>query len=173
MGQRLYRLAYPIVGYGPPPLNRLVLHPDLFASLPKRVRRALARRVLRAGGSPWLRGEIEGGVHVTEGVAVESAVDGDPVRLCLSDGSTREADAVIAAAGFRFSLERLGFLAGDLRRRIALDEGRPVLDRFFRSSEEGLLFVGFAAEHRFGPLARFIPGARFTANRVRQALLDR
>ena len=44
LGQRLYRLAYPIVGYGPPPLNRLVLHPDLFASLPKRARRALARR---------------------------------------------------------------------------------------------------------------------------------
>ena len=32
--QRLYRLAYPAVGYGPPPLNRLVLHPDFFAALP-------------------------------------------------------------------------------------------------------------------------------------------
>jgi FAD-dependent urate hydroxylase len=171
--QRLYRVAYPIVGYGPPPLNRLVLHPDLFASLPKRVRRALAHRVLRSGGSPWLRDEIERGVPVTEGVSVESVVQGDPLRLRLSDGSTREADAVIVAAGFRFSLDRLGFLAGELRRRIALEEGFPVLDRFFRSSDEGLLFVGFAAEHRFGPLARFIPGARFTANRVRQALLDR
>ena len=70
----------------------------------------------------------------------------------------READAVIVAAGFRFSLERLGFLAENLRTGIALEEGRPVLDRFFRSSDEGLLFVGFAAEHRFGPLARFIPG---------------
>jgi thioredoxin reductase len=173
LGQRLYRLAYPIVGYGPPPLNRLVLHPDLFAALPKGVRRALANRVLRAGGSPWLRGEIERGVHVTEGVSVESAEDGDPVRLHLSDGTTREADAVIAAAGFRFSLERVGFLGDEIRRRIALDEGRPALDRWFRSSDQGLLFVGFAAEHRFGPLARFIPGARFTANRVREALLER
>ena len=28
---RLYRLAYPVVGYGPPPLNRLVMMPDVFA----------------------------------------------------------------------------------------------------------------------------------------------
>src|SRR5206468_96499 len=28
--RRLYELAYPALGYGPPPLNRIVLHPDLF-----------------------------------------------------------------------------------------------------------------------------------------------
>ena len=33
--RRLYKLAYPAVGYGPPPLNRLVIHPDLFAALPE------------------------------------------------------------------------------------------------------------------------------------------
>ena len=26
--RRLYRAAYPVVGYGPPPLNRLAIHPD-------------------------------------------------------------------------------------------------------------------------------------------------
>jgi thioredoxin reductase len=168
--QRLYRIAYPVVGYGPPPLNRLALHPDVFAALPKNARRRLAARILRAGGSPWLRDEVEREVDVTEGVAVEGIEQNGAVRLRLSDGTVREADAVILAAGFRFSLERLGFLSEDIRRRIALDEGRPVLDRWFRSTDRGLLFVGFAAEHRFGPVARFIPGTRFTANRVRESL---
>jgi FAD-dependent urate hydroxylase len=168
--QRLYRIAYPVVGYGPPPLNRLALHPDAFAALPQGARRRVAARILRAGGSPWLREEIEREVHVTEGVAVAGIEENGGVRLRLSDGTLREADAVILAAGFRFSLERLGFLSEPLRKRIVLDQGRPVLDRWFRSTEKGLLFVGFAAEHRFGPVARFIPGTRFTANRVRESL---
>jgi lysine/ornithine N-monooxygenase len=168
--QRLYRIAYPVVGYGPPPLNRLALHPDVFATLPKGARRRLAGRILRAGGSPWLRDEVERDVHVTEGVGVDAIEQDGAVHLRLSDGTVREADAVILAAGFRFSLERLGFLTEGIRKRIALDDGRPVLDRWFRSTERGLLFVGFAAEHRFGPVARFIPGTRFTANRVRESL---
>jgi FAD-dependent urate hydroxylase len=168
--QRLYRVAYPVVGYGPPPLNRLALHPDVFAALPMGLRRRFAARILRAGGSPWLRDEVERDVDVTEGVAVRGIEQNGAVRLRLSDGTVREADAVILAAGFRFSLDRLAFLSDEIRRRIALDEGRPALDRWFRSSERGLLFVGFAAEHRFGPVARFIPGTGFTANRVRESL---
>jgi FAD-dependent urate hydroxylase len=168
--QRLYRLAYPVVGYGPPPLNRLALHPDVFAALPAGVRRQLSARILRAGGSPWLRQEVERSVNVTEGVGVVGIDQDGVVRLRLSDGSVREADAVILAAGFRFSLDRLTFLSEDIRKRISLEDGWPLLDRWFRSRQQGLLFVGFAAEHRFGPIARFIPGTGFTANRVREAL---
>jgi FAD-dependent urate hydroxylase len=169
--QRLYRIAYPVVGYGPPLLNRLALHPDLFALFPKPARRLLSERILRAGGSPWLRSKVEQMVRVSEGVAVVAIESNGAVRLHLSDSSVREADAVIVAAGFRFSLDRLGFLSPDLRSRIAVEDGWPVLDRWFRSTEKGVLFVGFAAEHRFGPIARFIPGTRFTANRVREALI--
>jgi FAD-dependent urate hydroxylase len=169
--QRLYRLAYPVVGYGPPPLNRLALHPDLFAVLPRRIRRLLSARILRAGGSPWLRREVENAVRVSEGhgvVALERRNDG--IRLRLTDGSEREADAVIVAAGFRFSLDRLAFLSPEIRAGIELEDGWPVLDRWFRATDRGLSFVGFAAEHRFGPIARFIPGTRFTATRVRDGL---
>jgi thioredoxin reductase len=168
--QRLYRIAYPVVGYGPPPLNRLALHPDVFAAFPRSARRLLSRRILRPGGSPWLRRKVERTVSITEGVAVEAIERNGVVRLFLSDGSVREADAVIVAAGFRFSLERLEFLSPEVRAAVAVEEGWPVLDRWFRSTDSGLLFVGFAAEHRFGPIARFIPGTRFTANRVREAL---
>jgi thioredoxin reductase len=171
--RRLYRLAYPVVGYGPPPLNRLVLHPDLFAALPRPVGQRLAARVLRAGGSPWLRPALDGLVSLTEGVAVDGIARADGVvRLTMSDGSTREADAVIIAAGFRFALDRLPFLSPEIRAGIELDEGWPALDRWFRSSDPNVLFVGFAAARRFGPIVRFIPGTRFAAPRVRE-LFDR
>jgi NADPH-dependent 2,4-dienoyl-CoA reductase/sulfur reductase-like enzyme len=168
--QRLYRAAYPVVGYGPPPLNRLAIHPDVFAALPAAARRRVAGRILRAGGSPWVRSEIDGHVAVTEGVAVEQVEqNGDGVRLKLSDGSVREADAVVVSAGFRFSLERLTFLSPTVRAAVAVRDGWPVLDRYFRSSDPDLLLVGFAAERRFGPIARFVSGSRFTAYRAREA----
>jgi FAD-dependent urate hydroxylase len=165
--RRIYRLAYPVVGYGPPPLNRLAQHPDLFAALPPPARRRVAARILRAGGSPWVRGEIEGNVAVTEGVAV-GAVErrGGRIHLELSDGTAREADRVVVSAGFRFGLERMGFLSPAVAGGVDVRDGRPVLDRYFRSSDPALLFVGFAAEHRFGPIARFVSGSRFTAYRV-------
>jgi FAD-dependent urate hydroxylase len=171
VGRRLYRLAYPAVGYGPPPLNRLALHPDLFAALPRRLRRRLTRRLLRPGGSPWLRPLIEGKVRVTEETTVRTLHrSGGHLRLGLSRGPAREAEVVLVAAGFRFSLDRLGFLSTRLRREIAVQDGWPVLDRFFRSTVPTLLFVGYAAEDRFGPLSRFVLGTPFTAARVRRAL---
>jgi len=169
--RRAYRLAYPVVGYGPPPLNRLALHPDLFAALPAAARRRVAARILRAGGSPWVRDEVQGRVAVTEGVAVQRVQRrGERIHLELSDGSVRDADAVVVSAGFRFDLDRLGFLSPTVKAAIDVRDGWPVLDRGFRSSDPDLLFVGFAAERRFGPIARFVSGSRFTAHRVGEAL---
>lgn len=169
--QRLYRLAYPVVGYGPPPLNRLALHPDVFAALPGPARARVARRILRAGGSPWVRGAIEGRVTMTEGTAVTAVERREgAIRLHLSDGGTRETDAVVVSAGFRFALERLDFLAPAVRAGIVLRDGWPVLDRWFRSSAPDIMFVGFAAERRFGPIARFVSGSCFTAHRLSAGL---
>jgi lysine/ornithine N-monooxygenase len=169
--QRAYRVAYPVVGYGPPPLNRLALHPDWFYSLPRAVRVRVAGRILRAGGSPWVRQEIEGRVAVTEGVAVRRLHrEGEHLHLELGDGSTRDADAVVISTGFRFALDRMAFLAPSVRAGVAVEDGWPVLDRGFRSTDPSLLFVGFAAERAFGPIARFVSGSRFTAHRVRRTL---
>jgi FAD-dependent urate hydroxylase len=169
--RRLYRLAYPVVGYGPPVLNRLALHPDAFAALPAPLRRRVATRILRAGGSPWVRSVVEGRIAVTEGVAVTGVQRrGGGLDLQLSDGSSRRADAVIVSAGFRFALDRLTFLSPSVKAAITVRDGWPVLDRCFRSTDPDVLFVGFAAERRFGPIARFVSGSRFTAHRARQAL---
>jgi len=171
LGRRLYRLAYPAVGYGPPPLNRLVLHPDLFARLPTRGRIALTRRLLRPGGSPWLRTLVEASVTISEHCTVDHVEHGDgALRVRLTNGAEREVDDVLIACGYRFDLDRLAFLDDEVRRSIAVQDGWAVLDRAFRSTAPGLFFVGYAAERRFGPISRFVLGARFTATRVASAL---
>jgi cation diffusion facilitator CzcD-associated flavoprotein CzcO len=169
--QRLHTLAYPVVGYGPPVVNRLAVRPDLFALLPAGPRRRLTRRVLRSGGSPWLRPEVEAGVNIVEGVEVIRAErTDDAIRLELSDGSQRHADHVLLATGYAFDRDRLGFVAPELRAQLELENGWPRLDRTFRSSIPGLYFVGFAAEGRFGPAARFVLGARHAAPTVAAAI---
>lgn len=168
--RRLYRLAYPAVGYGPPPLNRLVLHPDLFSRLPRQMRAKLTSRILRPGGSPWVRELVEGQVRLTEGVVPVAIEQGDPLRVHLSDTSVRDVDHVLLATGYRFDLARLQFLAEDLRACVRTEDGWPLLDRNFRSSDPRLCFVGYAAEGRFGPMSRFVLGCPFTAPRVARAL---
>lgn len=169
--QRIYRLAYPAVGYGPPPLNRLVLHPDVFAMLPFAAQRRLTQRLLRPGGSPWLRPLVEGKVRVRERcTAVAAERDGEGFLVTLSDGSRVHVDDVLITAGYRFDLDRLGFLAAPIRERIATRSDWPVLDRFFRSTDHRIFFVGYPAEGRFGPISRFVLGTSFTATRVAEAI---
>ena len=170
VGRQLYRLAYPAVGYGPPPLNRLVLYPDLFAALPRRFRESLTKRLLRPGGSPWVRSLVDGKVRITEGRRVVSFVrHADRLEIGLDDDSTRNADQVLLATSYRFSLDRLPFIDPKLQHEVALDGSFPRLDQSFQSTARGLFFVGYPAEGRFGPLSRFVLGTGFTSRRVRAA----
>lgn len=165
--QRLYRLAYPAIGYGPPPLNRFVLYPDLFAALPHGLRRRLTSRLLRPGGSPWVRSLVEGNVRLTEGFSTTASEELDGViRVALDDGTVREIDHVLLAAGYGFDLGRLSFFNENVLRTVTVDRGWPRIDRWFRSTDPRLHFVGFAAEGRFGPISRFVLGCEFTARRV-------
>jgi len=167
LGRRLYRLAYPVVGFGPPPINRFAMHPDLFARLPERARSRILARLLRPGAAPWLRERVEGRVALRERCEVEAVEPAqDALRLRLSDGATLEADVCIVAAGYRFDVERLGFLAPDLRARVRSRDGWPLLDGSFTTTVPRLRMVGYAAEQRFGPMSRFVEGARFAATRV-------
>jgi cation diffusion facilitator CzcD-associated flavoprotein CzcO len=169
--QRLYRIAYPVVGFGPPPINRFALHPDAFALLPHALRARLNARLLRPGAAPWLRRHVDGVIPISEGIEVRAARAGDHgLQLDLSDGSTREVDACIVACGFSFSRDGLAVLAPELRAQIAIRDGWPVLDRAFRTSVPQVTLVGFPAEGRFGPLSRFVEGAEFAAQRVAQSL---
>jgi FAD-dependent urate hydroxylase len=170
LAQRLYELLYPAVGYGPPPLNRLVLEPDVFALLPDRIAKPLTARLLRPGASPWLRRAVDEGVTVREGVSVSTVDLGREVRLGLSDGTPLTVDRLLLGTGYRFRLDRLAFLGERVRAAIRVRDGWPVLDRWFRSTDPRVTFVGYAAEGRFGPISRFVLGVPFTTRRVSESL---
>ena len=169
--QRLYDLAYPVVGFGPPPINRFAIHPDAFARLPHAARMRINARLLRPGAAPWLREQVEGVIPISEGVEVVRVESRpDDLVLSLSDGTSRPVDACIVACGFAFDRDGLTVLAPELRSRVAVQDGWPVLDRSFRSSVPQISLVGFPAEGRFGPLSRFVEGADFAALRVAGSL---
>jgi FAD-dependent urate hydroxylase len=171
VSRRLYDLAYPVVGFGPPLINRFALHPDAFARLPQAARRRLSARLLRPGAAPWLREHVEGVIPISENVEVQSVESGPGgLVLKLSDGTSREVDVCIVACGFAFSRAGLTVLAPELRSRIAMQGGWPVLDRWFRSSVPQISLVGFPAEGRFGAIARFVGGATFAAERIAEML---
>jgi FAD-dependent urate hydroxylase len=164
----VWKLAYPIGGFGPPGINLFALHPQWFARLPERIQQPVARRMTPPGGSPWIRDAVVGRATISEGVEVvgASGTSSGAVHLSLSDGSTREVDHVVAACGYRFTMAGLDFLAPEIRDGIRAHNGWPVIDGGFRSvSNPRITFIGFPAEKTFGPVVRAVDGTHFTCVR--------
>ena len=170
----LYRLAYPEQGVGPPVLNRIVGHPDLYATLPGRIRDRLTARIMRSGASPWLQRAIKDKIEIRQHTEIRSIEPrGSQLALRLSDGSTLQVDRLFLGTGYRFSVDQLKFLDPALRSGISVRNHWPVLDRSFRSSDPRIAFVGYPAEGTFGPFCRFVRGASFSAMRVTEPLRTR
>ena len=96
------------------------------------------------------------------------------VHLAVStlDGTKHEivVDHVIAATGYRIDLSRLSFMSDHLRSQLRTEGRAPALSSNFESSVPGLFFVGPASMNSFGPVVRFVYGARYTAQRISKHL---
>jgi thioredoxin reductase len=79
-------------------------------------------------------------------------------------------DHVIAATGYKVDLNRLDYLGQDLKQSIAREGGAPVLDSRFETSVPGLFVVGIASAPTFGPVMRFMFGAKHVAPALTQRL---
>jgi len=102
-------------------------------------------------------------VRISTGVKLADAVvDGEALRLSLSDGSTREVDHLMFGTGYKVDIARYPFLGerilGDIRRV----DGFPVLSRGLQTSIPGLHIVGAPAAWSFGPIMRFVSGSWYT-----------
>ncbi|MFC8733037.1 FAD-dependent oxidoreductase [Luteimicrobium sp. NPDC057192] len=145
--------------------------PDVFRRLPPERRLEVVRNFLGPVSGGWMKDKVLGGADLVTGVDVVSATADGEVTLGLAarDGGAPRVlrvDHVIAATGYHADLDRLPFLASDLRAATRRVGAMPELSRSFESSVPGLYYVGNAAAGSFGPLMRFMVGAEFAAPRV-------
>ena len=174
INRKLYRYTgpakhvfYPSSDVGPPGYNWLIHFPLLFRQLPEETRARVEQRAIRPSGAPWLRHRVEGLVGVTEAEILRATPEGDALRLDLSDGTSQTVDHLFLGTGYRPHLERLTFLDPALREELAQHDGFPVLNRWFESSAPNLYFAGAIASYNFGPLCRFVAGAKVSARQIR------
>jgi cation diffusion facilitator CzcD-associated flavoprotein CzcO len=125
-------------------------------------------------GADWLRPRLEGKVEVLTGVRVRkaSAHDGRARITVEGPGGSKEivADHVVAATGYKVDLDRMSVLSPQLKARIVREGPAPKLDAWFESSLPGLFMVGVASAPTFGPVMRFVFGAKHAAPLVTQRL---
>lgn len=146
--------------------------PQLFHSLPERLRTRIVRRYLGPSPARFVRDTIEGHVpyHLDRSVAGAAVTAEGRVALWLDHAErgreTLTVDHVVAATGYRVDLARLGILDPALLPEIRTVDRSPVLSRDFESSVPGLYCLGTASAYSFGPMFRFACGADYSAKRL-------
>jgi lysine/ornithine N-monooxygenase len=166
-----WRRFTPMSGMGGGWRNYFFEHaPMVFQHLPQHARLDIVRRWLGPSGAWPARKYVEQGpVLLGQKLRGADYRDGRAyLRLVSHQGvdSVVATDHVIAATGFKVDLNRLKFLGRDLQSQLRSVDSTPVLSSNFESSVSGLHFVGLASANTFGPLMRFLLGARYTARRL-------
>jgi hypothetical protein len=172
---RWQQIRHPQSGLGPGLRSRFFSDaPMLFYYLPEGVRLEAVERTLGPSAG-WFVKEKMARVSTLLGCTPQGAEVRDGkvcVRLGSADGSERDVvtEHVIAATGYKVDLGRLRFLSPDLRSKIEVVKGAPVLSSTFESSMSGIYFAGLASANSFGPVMRFAFGAGFAARRITEAV---
>lgn len=163
------RIFYPSSDVGPPGINWLVAFPMLFRYFPDKARASLDSRAVRPAGAPWLRPRVGGGIQITDYTSIIAATEkGEEVHLKLSDGSTRTVHHILLGTGYQASIHALPFIHSSLCQQVEEHNGYPLLNKWFESSIPHLHFVGALAGFNFGPLCRFVVGAKVPARQIAQ-----
>ncbi|MGC5166861.1 NAD(P)-binding domain-containing protein [Luteimicrobium sp. DT211] len=166
------RVQNPSTGLGPGWRQKFCEDlPDAFRRLSPERRLGIVRNFLGPVSGAWMKDKVLGGANLVTGVDLAGVeLIGEEAVLQLKshhgDDTQKRVDHVIAATGYRADLDRLPFLADDLRAVTRRVGTMPELSRYFESSVPGLYYVGNAAAGSFGPLMRFMVGAEFAAPRV-------
>lgn len=145
--------------------------PLAFRALPEETRIRVAKTANGPCGGWAMKDRVLGQFPILDGYEPQLAgLERGRIRIraVQRGGSTRDivADHVISATGYHNDVRRLRFLSKELSARIRLAEHAPILSMHFESSVPGLYFVGAIAKNTFGPLLRFVFGARFASHQT-------
>ncbi|HVS76743.1 MAG TPA: NAD(P)-binding domain-containing protein, partial [Steroidobacteraceae bacterium] len=126
-------------------------------------------------GAWWLRDRFVDQIEVWLDSRIEMAsMVGDRVRLRVARAEGVQecvTDYVIAGTGFRVDVNRLDYLDRSLIADLRTEaEGIPALSPRFETSIPGLYMAGIATSPVFGPIMRFMYGAKHAAPIIAQAL---
>jgi thioredoxin reductase len=125
-------------------------------------------------GAWWLRSRVENRIPTLFNSALVGArLADDKVAITVrQDGREQElqADRVIAATGFKIDLDRIDYLDPTLSASIEREGRAPRLDRHYQTSVPGLHIVGAASAPTFGPVMRFMFGAKHAAPTLARSL---
>ena len=149
--------------------------PRVFRLFPPEKRHPFVTATYGPGGSWWLRDRVEGRIDIRLGIRItEASQSNGQVQLKLASPTGAEellTDHVIAATGFKVDIDRLDYLDNALKHEIQREAGGiPALSPTLESSVRGLYFVGITSAPVFGPIMRFMYGAKHAAPLVAKGL---
>ena len=125
-------------------------------------------------GAWWLRSRVEHRIPMLYSAKlVGAALAGGQVAITVRQGEHEHelrADRVISATGFKIDLNRIDYLDPALTASIAREGNAPRLDHRYQTSVPGLHIVGAASAPTFGPVMRFMFGAKHVAPTLARAL---
>ena len=162
-GSLVRNLLYAPTDVGPAGLSQLMARPELLNRLPRYLKDRLWKRSVRPAGAGWLVKRLEA-VPIRLRTSVLSAtVQGEQIRVRLSDSAERIVDHLLLGTGYRVDICKYSFLAPKLIEAISRHNGYPRLRPGLETSVDGLHIVGAPAAWSFGPLMQFVSGTRYAS----------
>jgi FAD-dependent urate hydroxylase len=145
-------------------------YPFLFRMLDSKRRKKFVDNAWGPSGAWWLRDRVVQKIRLSLDSEIQRAAVEDGRVILDVKGKNGEssitADHVIAATGFKVDVRQHAFLSKDILNSLSLTAGAPELSHHFETNVRGLYVVGPASAYCFGPVMRFVYGAKYAAPKV-------
>jgi thioredoxin reductase len=151
--------------------------PRVFRHFPVSRRHNIVATKWGPAGTAWLVDRLVNKAELLTGRSILSAkaCEGG-VKLIVAGPQGTETintDCVIAGTGFKPDIDKLAFLSEKLRSGIVREERAPKLSASFETSIPNLFVIGILSAPTFGPVMRFMFGAKHPAAIVSRRIAAR